>query len=151
MPLPSQQPAGQLVALQLQPFVPSQYWPAAHEGPAPQPQPPSLAHWFASSGSQVTHAAPDVPQPASVRHAPLRQQPPAHDAGEHPVHAPPSQLCPEGQLWQLAPRAPQAAGVVPALQPASDRQHPLWQLMASQTQTVPTQRVPAAQAGALPH
>jgi hypothetical protein len=152
--LPSQQPDGQLLALQPQRLVApltSQSCPGAHGGPELQPQPPSAAHSFATRGSQVTHGAPDFPQPPSVRHAPSRQQPLEHDAGEQPVQAPASQLCPEGQVWQPRPLTPHAAAVLPALQPPSERQQPFGQLAESQTQVVPVQRVPAAQAGAPPH
>ena len=74
--LPAQHPVGQLVASQMQ-LPPEQRWPAAHCALLPQPHAPFVQR-SARTGSQLTHAAPPVPQAATsggATHVSPLQQP----------------------------------------------------------------------------
>ncbi len=89
----SQQPLGQLVALQTH-LPAEQRWPAAHAGPVPQAQVPPAAQPSARVASQPTQAAPPLPQVASdggLQVAP-EQQPPGQLVALQPLHRPPPQV-----------------------------------------------------------
>lgn len=98
----------------------SQYWPATHAAPPPQPQRPLLRHESVSFVTQLTQAAPDLPHSAGVggvTQPPLAsQQPLPHETGvQAPTHAPAVQLAPPPHAVHAAPPLPHAAGVVPAM------------------------------------
>ncbi len=121
---------------------------------------------------QLVHALPPPPHDVTlspVRHTPAEQQPLAHDVPSH-TQVLAAQRCPGAQpspvpqrqtpaAEQLSERASHATQLDPALpQLATERveqtlplQHPPGQDVPSQVQSPPSQRWPAAQAGAPPH
>ena len=105
---------------------------------------PVTSHVSALVASQLTHAAPAVPQLDSalgVQVSPL-QQPPSHEAALQPLQTPPSQVC-APQLWQVAPAAPQALLSIPELQ-TFPWQQPVHELVV-QAQPAPVHSRPALQ------
>lgn len=137
--LPAQQPPGHDCALQTQ-APPTQVVPAAQPGPAPHRHSPAAEQVSARAGSQVTQAAPPVPQAAvdGVAQEEPEQQPPGQFMGLQSLHTPPAQMRPP-QLWQSAPTVPQAVLLVPVRQTLPE-QHPLEQEVASQTHAPAAQR-----------
>ena len=77
---PAQQPWGQLMPSQTQ-APPRQRCPLAQVAPVPQAQLPAAEQPSALAGSQLTQAAPDLPQASRARalHAPPAQQPSGHE------------------------------------------------------------------------
>jgi hypothetical protein len=92
---PAQQPPGQDSALQTQ--TPAwQVVPAAHAGLAPQRHAPAAPQLSDRTASQVTQAAPLIPQVVTdgVAQVTPEQQPPGQFAGVQLLHTPPLQIRP---------------------------------------------------------
>jgi hypothetical protein len=111
---PAQQPPGHDSALQAQ--TPAwQVVPAAHAALAPQRHAPAAPQLSDRTASQVTQAAPPVPQAVTVGVAQVtpEQQPTGQFAGVQLLHTPPLQIRP-AQSWQSAPALPQLVLLFPA-------------------------------------
>jgi hypothetical protein len=120
--------------------------------PLPQAQTPVGEQPSALVTSQPVQVAPPTPHVATegaLQVAP-EQHPPGQLALVQPLQRPESQVCPAGHISQRLPPAPHDAGVSPGEQ-APLEQQPSGQEVPSQTQVLPMQRWPAAQAGAVPH
>lgn len=167
---PEQQPVEQLEGVQTQvPFA--QTCPAPHAAPAPHRHAPPVQAFVVPV--QAEQAAPPVPHAAAVcavptMHAPALQQPVGQLAALH-TQAPPTQRNPaphaapvpqrqapevqrspaSPQLEHAAPAAPQAVALVGVQ--TLPTQHPLGQLVASQTHAPPTHRCPEPHAAPAPH
>lgn len=148
---PSQQPLVHEVGSQT--HIPErQCCPEPQAAPPPQAQTPVAEQPSALATSQPMHVAPPTPQVATegaLQVAP-EQHPPGQLAAVQPLQRPASQVCPAGQVSQRLPPAPHDASESPARQAPSEQQ-PSGQDVPSQTQVLPMQRCPAAQAGAVPH
>jgi hypothetical protein len=116
MPLLSQQPLGQVVALhEPQVWLAALHsWPAGQSAPLLQPQTPLRQTWPTALVEQSRQAPPVVPQallPLPAAQLPLPQQPPVHE----PLPAPP-QVAVQAPLAQVGVRSlhtPQEAPAVP--------------------------------------
>ncbi len=167
--VPLQHPPGQLLALHTQ-APPTQACPAAHAAPEPQVQLPCALHPSAV-GPQAVQVAPLAPhcEALGVMHWPALQQPLGQLVASHthwpdtqrsPVphsaplphlHAPPAQVSALAlQEAQAMPEGPQAA-VLSGETQMLPLQHPVEQLVASQTQAPLWQRWPGPQAVPVPH
>ncbi|MEP6652412.1 MAG: hypothetical protein ABJA82_03585 [Myxococcales bacterium] len=148
---PEQQPLGQDCGVQVQAPA-TQVVPPPQAALAPQRHSPVMAQLSAREASQVTQAAPPVPQalaaPAVVQVGP-EQQPLAQVAAVQFPQAPPEHISPR-QSWQFAPPLPQLALAVPGRQVLPEQQ-PLAHAVLSQTQAPPTQCWPVSQGAPLPH
>ena len=152
--VPSQQPVGQVVALQTGATQASAAHtrPAAQTAPGPQWHSPSAPQLLARVELQATQGLPAVPQNCSEAAWQVfaEQQPVAQFVAEH---APPAQT-PLVQLFgwqptQAVPAAPQTCLEVPGWQLVVEEQHPA-QVVASQTQLPLTQCRFAPQAALVP-
>jgi hypothetical protein len=166
---PEQQPAHEVESHRHIP--PEQRWPAAQAALAPQVHEPFAAQVSVLVRSQVVQAEPALPQVVGLRevHAPPAQQPLGQLVALQapPVQLPLVQVCPTAQaglvpqrhapVAQLsalvtsheehdAPLVPQAP-IAAVMQTPAAEQQPVGQVVASQTQPVPTQRWPTAHAG----
>jgi hypothetical protein len=102
--------------------------------------------------SQPVQVAPPTPQVATeggLQVAP-EQHPPGQLALVQPLQRPESQVCPAKHVSQRLPPAPHDPGASPDRQTPSE-QHPSGQDVPSQTQVLPMQRWPVAQAAVVPH
>lgn len=148
--VPSQQPFEHEFGPQPQlPFT--QRAPAEQAGPLPQVHPPLAEQPSAVVLSHSTQTAPPVPQVviAEGLHVAPEQQPFAQVAA-HPLHRPSAHDCPDGHASHAPPPVPHEFTVSPG------KHMPFWQQpsgqdVPSQTQVLPTQRWPSAQAVPVPH
>jgi hypothetical protein len=149
--VPLQQPTGHETPSQMQ-LPPTQRWPIAHCAAPPQRQVPLDEQLSANSGMHSWQIAPPVPQVAALEVAQVApvQQPLGHEAALQPLHAPDSQLCPDGHAWQAPPPAPHAEVVLPGMQllPA---QQPFGQKMPLHTHCPLTHCWFGAHSGPEPH
>jgi hypothetical protein len=143
--VPSQHPLGQDPESQMQAPA-TQRRPSPHTGPVPHAHAPDGAHRSALSPSQPTQAAPPTPQVSregALQVAP-EQQPFGHEVRQ-PLQLPFVQLSPEGQTSHELPPIPQDVVVSPGRH-RSPAQQPSGHEVPSQTQVLPMQRWPMAQA-----
>jgi hypothetical protein len=150
LPVASQHPVGHEVALHSH-LPPRHCWPGLHGVPEP---PHSQLPKVQLSATRVLHArqaSPPTPHALVERalHVEPEQQP-CVQVCVHPVHAPDAQLSPFGHVWHWLPPLPQAPSVLPVWQrPLA--QHPVGQVVPSQTQAPLRQRWPATHAPFVPH
>ena len=117
--------------------------PGPHDGPVPQPQPPSVRHVLlvAPHAVHVPPAGPHAPTVGGETHAPAWQQPVGHDVASH-THVPPLQRWPTAHGGLLPQRQ---APLVHRLERASQAVHaaplvPHWAVLVAVTQVVPLQQ-----------
>lgn len=146
----SQHPVGHEAALHTQ-VPPTHCCPVLQGDPEPHQHSPMLLQLSARKVLHAVHAAPSMPHALIERalHVGPEQQPVAHVAA-HPVHAPPAQPSPFGQLSHALPPLPHAPSVLPAWHSLL-AQHPVGQETPSHTQAPLRQRWPVPQAAPPPH
>ncbi len=142
LPSLAQHPLGHEAALQTH-LPPMHCWPEPHGSDELPHSHAPLAQLSATKVLHAVHASPEMPQALVERalHVGPEQQPPVHVC-EQPVQAPTEQLSPPGQLWHWLPPLPQAPSVLPGWQ-TLPAQHPVGQVVPSQTQPPLRQRWPS--------